>query len=162
MKLTFLKHGTFRKFHLPYASNLSPEDLYTKTITRESTQRQLRERERERESDGKTLTTKSPLKLNQIHSLTSPKADVRTASDLKQPHAHNSGYNSTRSLQPNINIDISRNFTKSSTCPWVFFVFFKLHKWYQIAQSITYFCLNSENILTLEFPRVPVTCLELM
>ena len=158
MKLTFLKHGTFRKFHLPYASNLSPEDLYTKTITRESTQRQLRERE----SDGKTLTTKSPLKLNQIHSLTSPKADVRTASDLKQRYAHNSGYNSTRSLQPNINIDISRNFTKSSTCPWVFFVFFKLHKWYQIAQSITYFCLNSESILTLEFPRVPVTCLELM
>ena len=30
------------------------------------------------------------------------------------------------------------NFTKSNTPPWVFFTFFKLHKWYQIAQSITY------------------------
>ena len=29
------------------------------------------------------------------------------------------------------------NFTKSYT-PWVFFTFFKLHKWYQIAQRITY------------------------
>ena len=25
------------------------------------------------------------------------------------------------------------NFTKSNTPPWVFFTFFKLHKWYQIA-----------------------------
>ena len=77
------------------------------------TQRQSRKRG----SDGRTLTTKSPLKLNQIESLTSPKADARTASDLKQPHAHNSGYNSKRSLQPNINIDISSNFTKSNTRP---------------------------------------------
>ena len=30
------------------------------------------------------------------------------------------------------------NFTKSNTPPWVFFTFFKLYKWYQIAQSITY------------------------
>ena len=30
------------------------------------------------------------------------------------------------------------NFTKSSTPPWVFFTFFKLYKWCQIAQSITY------------------------
>ena len=29
------------------------------------------------------------------------------------------------------------NFTKSSTPPWVFSSFFKLYKWYQIAQSIT-------------------------
>ena len=27
--------------------------------------------------------------------------------------------------------------TKSNTPPWVFFVFFKLYKWYQIAQHIT-------------------------
>ena len=32
------------------------------------------------------------------------------------------------------------NFNKSNTHPWVFF---KLYKWYQIAQSITY--ANSEN-----------------
>ena len=30
------------------------------------------------------------------------------------------------------------NFTKSNIPPWVFFTFFKLYKWYQIAQSITY------------------------
>ena len=29
------------------------------------------------------------------------------------------------------------NFTKISTLPWVFFMFFKLYKWYQIAQRIT-------------------------
>ena len=26
------------------------------------------------------------------------------------------------------------NFTKSNTTPWVFFMFFKLYKWQQIAQ----------------------------
>ena len=30
------------------------------------------------------------------------------------------------------------NFTKSYTPPWVFFPFFKLYKWYQIAQRIIY------------------------
>ena len=30
------------------------------------------------------------------------------------------------------------NFTKISTPPWVFFTFFKLRKWYQIAQRTTY------------------------
>ena len=30
------------------------------------------------------------------------------------------------------------NFTKSSTPPWLFFTVFKLYKWHQIAQSITY------------------------
>ena len=30
------------------------------------------------------------------------------------------------------------DFTKRSTSPWVFFTFFKLYKWYQIAQSVTY------------------------
>ena len=34
------------------------------------------------------------------------------------------------------------SFTKGNTPPWVFFTFFKLHKWYQITQRITYttFC----------------------
>ena len=32
------------------------------------------------------------------------------------------------------------NFSKSNTFPWVFFTFFELHKWYQIAQCITYLC----------------------
>ena len=30
------------------------------------------------------------------------------------------------------------NFTKSNTPPWVFFVIFKLNKWYQITQNILY------------------------
>ena len=30
------------------------------------------------------------------------------------------------------------NFTKSNTPPWVIFLFFKLYKWYQIVESITY------------------------
>ena len=29
------------------------------------------------------------------------------------------------------------NFTKTNTLPWVLFTFFKLYKWYQIAQRIT-------------------------
>ena len=29
------------------------------------------------------------------------------------------------------------NITKSNTPPWVFFTFFKLQKWYQIAQSVS-------------------------
>ena len=31
------------------------------------------------------------------------------------------------------------NFTKSNIRPWVFFTLFKLYKWYQIEQRITYF-----------------------
>ena len=31
------------------------------------------------------------------------------------------------------------NFTKSNTPPWVFFAFFELYEWYQIAQSTTVF-----------------------
>ena len=30
------------------------------------------------------------------------------------------------------------NFSKINTLPWVFFIFFKLYKWYQIAQRIKY------------------------
>ena len=32
---------------------------------------------------------------------------------------------------------VTFNFTKSSTPLWVFFMFFELYKWYQIAQDIT-------------------------
>ena len=38
------------------------------------------------------------------------------------------------------------NFTKSNTPPWVLFTFSKLHKWYQTAQSITYFQPLSDNV----------------
>ena len=34
------------------------------------------------------------------------------------------------------------NFTKSHTPLWVFFTSFKLYKWYQIAQSVTYVFLT--------------------
>ena len=30
------------------------------------------------------------------------------------------------------------NVIKNNTLPWVFFKFFKLHKWYKIAQSVSY------------------------
>ena len=30
------------------------------------------------------------------------------------------------------------NFTKINPPPWMFFTFFKLYRWYQIAQNITY------------------------
>ena len=38
------------------------------------------------------------------------------------------------------------NFTKSNTPPWVFFTFLKLYKWYQIAQSVTYYVMRSFKI----------------
>ena len=31
----------------------------------------------------------------------------------------------------------SSKFTTSNTPPWMFFTFFKLHKWYQIGQSVS-------------------------
>ena len=39
------------------------------------------------------------------------------------------------------------NFTKSNTSSWVFFIFFKLCKWYQIVQSVSY--LKYQNIKSL-------------
>ena len=36
------------------------------------------------------------------------------------------------------------NFTKAITPPWVFFMFFNLYKWYQIAQRITYFYTDDD------------------
>ena len=35
-------------------------------------------------------------------------------------------------------LSLAFNFTKSNTPQWVFFTFFKLYKWYQIAQNITH------------------------
>ena len=37
------------------------------------------------------------------------------------------------------------NFTKSNFPPWVFITFFKLYKWYQIAQRITFLKLFDQN-----------------
>ena len=41
---------------------------------------------------------------------------------------------------------------KINTPPWVFFTFFKLYKWYQIAQSISYDVLNLPMTLSLHVP----------
>ena len=30
------------------------------------------------------------------------------------------------------------DFTKSNTAPWMFFLFFKLNRWYQVTQSIIF------------------------
>ena len=38
---------------------------------------------------------------------------------------------------------VTFNFIKSNTPPWVFFTFFKLSKWYQIAQNITYVFIST-------------------
>ena len=37
-----------------------------------------------------------------------------------------------------------KNVEKSIALPWMFFAFFKLYRWYQIAQSITYieYCIR--------------------
>ena len=43
------------------------------------------------------------------------------------------------------------NFTKGNTLAWVFFTFFKLYKWYQIAQRITYKSLTYINISYMRF-----------
>ena len=41
------------------------------------------------------------------------------------------------------------NFTKNNTPSWVFLTFFKLYKWYQIAQSI----LNMNAIYNYQIPE---------
>ena len=38
------------------------------------------------------------------------------------------------------------NFTKSNTRPWVFFTLFKLHKWYQIVQRLTFIYIKKAGI----------------
>ena len=43
------------------------------------------------------------------------------------------------------------NLTKNNTSSWVFFTFFKLCKWYQIAQSLTYSLQSSEDLQWAQF-----------
>ena len=59
-------------------------------------------------------------------------------------------------LQPHTAKLKARNFTKSNTTPWVFFTFFKLHKWHQIAQNIT-----DVNVTCIDIPRCLMTNLML-
>ena len=42
-----------------------------------------------------------------------------------------------------VNFSKVAGFTKINTPPWVFFTFFKLYKWYQIAQRITFRALSN-------------------
>ena len=54
------------------------------------------------------------------------------------------------------NFSTVAGFTKSNTLPWVFFTFFKLHKWYQIAESITLYyrnALNKQTLIIMKFIR---------
>ena len=55
------------------------------------------------------------------------------------------------------------NFTKINTPPWAFFTFFKLYKWYQIAQRITYANIYSTCILHSKLASLTrdVTCFKL-
>ena len=46
-----------------------------------------------------------------------------------------------RAKHPWRSVNFSCNFTKINTPPWVFFTFFKLYKWCQIAQRTTYVIL---------------------
>ena len=52
------------------------------------------------------------------------------------------------------------NFTKINTPPWVFFTFFKLYKWYQIAQRTTFMLLlislYSRPIPNVSVPITPI------
>ena len=48
------------------------------------------------------------------------------------------------------NQSISCKKRKSNTSAWVFFMFFKLYKWYQIAQSISYESLLPNELLILK------------
>ena len=50
-------------------------------------------------------------------------------------------------------LSLACTFTKSNTLPWVFFMFFKLYKWYQIAQSITFRVFKNNNKL-LQFSNI--------
>ena len=48
-------------------------------------------------------------------------------------HLHN-----LKNMKTPMEVCSACNFTKNNTLPWVFFTFFKLYKWYQIAQRTTY------------------------
>ena len=57
------------------------------------------------------------------------------------------------------------NFTKSNTPPWVFFTFFKLHKWYQILQSSKLFAVTiteswEQSKLAFTYSRLTIETLE--
>ena len=43
------------------------------------------------------------------------------------------------------------NFTKSNTRPWVFFTLFKLYKWYQIVQRLTFIYIKKAGITQKKF-----------
>ena len=45
---------------------------------------------------------------------------------------------------------IACNFTKGNTPPWMFFTFFKLYEWYQIAQRIIISVQKSSSVIPLD------------
>ena len=52
----------------------------------------------------------------------------------------------------------SCKFTKSITPPWVFFTFFKLYKFYQIAQSVSNGLILTKNYKNCEANESNITC----
>ena len=52
------------------------------------------------------------------------------------------------------------NFTKSSSHQWLFFMFFKLYKWYQIAQNIIQVSYNMKNTFSI-FQVIPFSHISL-
>ena len=55
------------------------------------------------------------------------------------------------------------NSPKSNTPPWVFFTFFKLYKWYQIAQSVSYIfhgALNRPLNEVFQYNKIILKCLQ--
>ena len=61
---------------------------------------------------------------------------------MQKPKAFNQHGIAENQLKCNFENGNQCNFTKINTPPWVFFMFFKLYKWYQIAQRITYLTAN--------------------
>ena len=52
------------------------------------------------------------------------------------------------------------NFTKINTPPWVFFTFFKLYKWYQIVQRITFYKTSKVQYSFMPLCKNPIKCYE--
>ena len=57
-------------------------------------------------------------------------------------HLHN--LKKVKNTHEGVLLLVACNYTKRNSPPWVFFTFFKLCEWYQIAQNITYVTLQEQ------------------
>ena len=51
-------------------------------------------------------------------------------------------------LEKLINVNYIHGVVLSKTPPWVFLTFFKLYKWYQIAQNVSYWLVKGKGQVT--------------